>query len=203
MIDTSAFANLVTQPFWSPQGDKLSFVTSNTPGPEGVLSVEEGEIWTLDFAVTASVPTFSNPQQIVTAPSAGGNVFYPSFSPDGEWIAYCSASSGESYHNEASEIWLIKSDRSVGPIRLNLANHGPNLYNSWPRWAPTFAQDKYWLVFSSEREYGPFIEAGPQQLWVTLIDASVLPNDPSSPAIWLPGQFEFSGNLTAEWSLSR
>jgi len=203
MIDTSAFANLVTQPFWSPQGDKLSFVTSNIPGPEGVLSVEEGEIWTLDFTVTASVPSFSNPQQIVTAPSAGGNVFYPSFSPDGEWIAYCSASSEESYHNEESEIWLIKSDRSVGPIRLDLANHGPNLYNSWPRWAPTFAQDKYWLVFSSEREYGPFIGTGPQQLWVTLIDASLLPNDPSSPAIWLPGQFEFSGNLTAEWSLSR
>ena len=202
-IDTSTFADLVTQPFWSPQGDKLSFVVSSTAGAEGVLSVEEGEIWTLDFTVTASVPTFSNPQQIVTSASVGGNVFYPSFSPDGEWIAYCDATSGESYHNQTSEIWLIKTDLSVGPVRLNLANQSPNLYNSWPRWAPTFAQDKYWLVFSSEREYGPFIGSGPQQLWVTLIDVSTLPNDPSSPAIWLPGQFEFSGNLTAEWSLSR
>ena len=202
-IDTSGFADLVTQPFWSPQGDKLSFVTSSTAGAEGVLSVEEGEIWTLDFTFTSSAASFSNPQRIVSASSIGGNVFYPSFSPDGEWIAYCQATGGESYHNETSELWLIKTDGSVGPIRLDLANQGPNLYNSWPRWAPTFAQDKYWLVFSSEREYGPFIGSGPQQLWVTLIDVSNLPNDPSNPAIWLPGQFEFSGNLTAEWSLSR
>ena len=202
-IPTSQIGPLVTQAFWSPVGDKLAFVVSSTAGAEGVLSVEEGSIWTMDFSTATGTPTFSNPQLVVGPQAAGGNVFYPSFSPDGEWIAFCGAPSDESYNNPNSALWLIKADGSVGPIPLENANMGPQLYNSWPRWAPTITQGQYWVVFSSQREYGPFIDGGPQQLWVTRIDTNLLPNDPSHPALWLPGQFEFSGNLTAEWSISQ
>ena len=42
---------------------------------------------------------------------------------------------------------------------------------------------------------------GPQQLWVSRLDMSLLPADPSAPAVWLPGQEPFTGNLTAEWTV--
>jgi hypothetical protein len=202
-VSTSSIAPLVTQVFWSPVGDKIVFVASSTAGAEGVLSVEEGTIWALDFSTATGTPTFSNPQQIVGPQTIGGNAFYPSFSPDGEWIAFCRAPSGQSYSNRQSELWLIKSDTTVGPIALGRANMAPELYNAWPRWAPTITQGKYWLIFSSHRSYGPYIDGGPQQLWISRIDTNLLPNDPSYPALWLEGQNPFAGNLTAEWSINQ
>ena len=79
----------------------------------------------------------------------------------------------------------------------------PGLSNSWPRWAPTARNGRYWITFSSQRPYPLYIGGGPQQLWVSQIDVNRLPADPSSPAVWLPGQQPFTGNLTAEWSAAQ
>ena len=202
-VPTSTIAPLIDHPFWSPIGDQIVFVATSTPGSEGVLSVEEGTIWTMDFSTATGTPTFSNPRMLVGPDTAGGNAYYPAYSPDGEWIVFCRAASGQSYNNTGATLWLIKSDGSVGPIRLDNANRGINLANSWPRWAPRERQGTYWIVFSSERQYPVFNGGGPQQLWVTRIDVNNIPGDPSAPAIWLEGQFAFTGNLTAEWSATQ
>ena len=201
-VPTSTIAPLITQPFWSPLGDKIVFVASSTAGAEGILSVEEGSIWTLDFSTSTGSPVFSNGIEIVGPQATGGNAYYPSISPDGEWIAFCRAPSGESYNNSDGQLWMIKTDLSIGPVSLDRANFGTSLYNSWPRWAPSVNQGQYWIVFSSHRAYGPYDDGGPQQLWVTRIDTN-LSGDPSNPALWLEGQNPFAGNLTAEWSINQ
>ncbi len=202
-IPTSGLGPLATQAFWSPVGDKLAFVTSRVPGAEGVLSVEEGSIWTLDFTMTGTTPTFTNPTLIAEPSTPRANAYYPAFSPDGRYIVFCRAPSGQSYANLAASLWLVPTDLSTAPVELARANRGPVLANSWPRWAPRFRQGHYWIVYSSERPYSVFIGGGPQQLWVTEIDTNALPGDPSSPGIWLPGQEPFTGNLTAEWSATQ
>jgi Tol biopolymer transport system component len=201
-VSTSSIAPLITQPFWSPLGDKIVFVASSTTGTEGPISVEEGSIWTMDFSTTGGSPRFSNPTLVVGPLASGGNAYYPSFSPDGLWIAFCRAASAESYNNPDSQLWLVKSDLSAPAISLDRANLGPGLYNSWPRWAPTVNQGQYWIVFSSQRPYRLYVQGGPQQLWVSRIDTN-LSGDPSNPALWLEGQNPFAGNLTAEWSINQ
>ena len=97
----------------------------------------------------------------------------------------------------------MKADGTVGPVALGRANMGANRSNSWPRWSPSAQGGQYWIIFNSQRPYPPYNGTGPQQLWVSRIDTTQLPGDPSSPAIWLSGQEPFTGNLTAEWTVNR
>jgi hypothetical protein len=186
---------------WAPDGASFAYVRGVT-GAEGT-DLGDGRIYTMTFSITNNVPTFG-PAVLIAGPDVtGGTAYYPSFSPDGRWIAFCRAPSGTSYNNRGGELWLVRSNGMGAPVRMAGANMGANLANSWPRWAPTYSADRYWLIFSSQRAYPPLIGTGPQQLWVTRVDTSAFPADPSSPAIWLSGQEAFTGNLTAEWAAAQ
>lgn len=200
-VPSAGGRTLTTQPFWSPQGDALVFVATNQMAG-GVHDVFNGEIWTVPFTPTVGAPAFGTPTQIVSAQN--GSNFYPAYSPDGQWLVFSQAPNGASYDNAGARAQLIAANGAGGVVDLGRANQGrPNNFNSWPRWAPATQGGKYWIVYSSKRPYPPLNGTGPQQLWVSQIDPSRLPADPSSPGVWLPGQEAFAGNLTAEWSTSQ
>lgn len=202
-VPTGAAGTNATQAFWSPRGDQFVFVSGNE-GLNGVSDFANGQVWTMDFSVSAmGVPQYGAPTLLAGPDVAGGTAYYPSYSPDGEWVAFCRAPTGSSYNNPNATLWLVRADGTFGPVRLDAANRVGPLSNSWPRWAPTNAGGRYWLVFSSQRGYPPLNGTGPQQLWITHIDPTQITGDPSSPAIWLSGQAPFTGNLTAEWTIAR
>jgi len=201
-VPTGAAGANATQAFWSPQGDAFAFVTG-TEGINGVTDFAGGEVWTMSFSITGGQPQFGSPVRIAGPDVTGGTAYYPAFTPDGEYLVFCRAPSGSSYNNPGASLWVAKADGSSAPVQLDAANQVGNLYNSWPRWAPSTSDGRYWLLFSSQRSYPPFNNTGPQQLWVSLVDPSALPGDPSTPAIWLSGQAPFTGNLTAEWTIAQ
>ncbi|MCB9646334.1 MAG: PD40 domain-containing protein [Deltaproteobacteria bacterium] len=201
VVPTAAAGNFVTHPVWSPLGDAIAFV-SGVMGADGVADVAQGQIWSMPVTRNGAQYVFGPPTLRASPAVAGGSAYYPAFSPDGQWILYSQSPSGSSYDNLNARVGLVKADGTVGPLDLGRANQqGALRANSWPRWAPQIQGSTYWIVFSSQRPYGPFNGTGPQQLWVSRLDMSLLPADPSAPAVWLPGQEPFTGNLTAEWTV--
>jgi hypothetical protein len=135
--------------------------------------------------------------------TGGANNFYPGLLPRRQWIVFCRAPGGVSGNNPGARIMLMPSTGAGGPVDLGRANQGAgNLYNAWPRWAPSMQQGRYWLLFSSRRPYPPLNGTGPQQLWVTQLDTSLWPAIPPARHL-LPGQEPFTGNLTGEWSATQ
>src|SRR5262249_58794444 len=102
------------------------------------------------------------------------------------------------------------------PIDLaNLNGGAVDADITWPHWAPGNTTDYYWLVFSSERDYGhevtqantaaPCVANGVKQckqIWIGAIAKSKLgAGDPSAPPMWLPGQDTQTDNISPYWSV--
>jgi hypothetical protein len=141
------------------------------------------------------------------------NNYYPSFSPDGQWIVFNQStdnSTSGAYNNPSATVWVIKSDGSQPPVELAAMNTSTaNLTNSWPRWAP-FAQSVganmtpiYWITMSSKRDFGVRLVGKAQpQLWMSPFfpGQATMGMDPSAPAFWLPFQNIDSSNHIAQWT---
>ena len=141
------------------------------------------------------------------------NNYYPSFSPDGQWIVFNQStdnSTSGAYNNPSATVWVIKSDGSQPPVELAAMNTSTaNLTNSWPRWAP-FAQSVganmtpiYWITMSSKRDFGVRLVGKAQpQLWMSPFfpGQAAMGMDPSAPAFWLPFQNIDSSNHIAQWT---
>jgi hypothetical protein len=127
------------------------------------------------------------------------STFYPSVSPDGEWIAF-NYGDGGSYDNETAQLWVI-SVNGGDPIRLQNADLADALGNSWPHWGPLPDDDVYWLTFSSKRPYGDHVTDGRPQIWVASFDPTLADagQDPSAPAFWLSNQDDATSNHTTFW----
>ena len=203
------------QPAWSPDGKHIAFADRTAPG-ENWLDYTTSDLWTTEVDVTASPPTFTSTQKIVSnAAPTRPTTTYPSFSPDSEWIAFERSTQSRSRGAE-SELWLTSIDGAT-QIALTAANTGTGLYTQTnatyePTFMPVAVGGYFWLVFVSERVYGNTLtsidegtSAAPgrhKQLWVTAIDANpVAGKDPSHPAFWLPGQNTVDQNMRGEWAL--
>ncbi len=147
---------------------------------------------------------WAEPLVIVEPATPNENNYHPAFSPDSAWIAYnfspMSVSGGDNGGIIDAELRML-SPVGRDPIELTRANQGPDLGNSWPKWAP-FDGRYLWLSFSSFRPYGNIQTDGTPQIWVTAIDTARAANgeDPSFPAFWLPGQAPESGNHIPYWT---
>jgi hypothetical protein len=136
----------------------------------------------------------------------GGNNYYPSWSPDGEWILF-NRSTESSYDARSAELWVVKADGGLPPIKLDAANLGAGLTNSWARWAPFVGQKDgeplYWLTFSSKRDFGVrLVGTRRPQLWMAPFfpDRAADGADPTRPAFRLPFQELSSNNHIAQWT---
>lgn len=192
--------NYLTMPDWSPDGTMLTMIRFIEDfGATCDNCWHDGEL------VVASIDDDGNLGEIVPLYTPPGvvyerdNCFYPSFSPDGEWIAF-NIAPGWSYDNDAASLYVI-SVAGGDPIPMASANQGENLANAWPHWGPLPDDDVYWLTFSSKRSYGDLVTDGRPQVWVAAFhpDLAAEGLDPSSPAFWLPNQDIETSNHTTFW----
>jgi hypothetical protein len=162
-VPTSRYAS---HPNWSPDGRWLAY--SSCAGASGnndwsaydcdlrVLEVLPGDTWGADTLLAQAPP--------------GQSYYYPSFSPDSNWVAFNRHSAGAStdtYDEGTAELMLMP--RSGGaPIVLATANGLPNVTNSWPRWGP-IVDDIGWLAYGSRRPYALQTD-GIAQVWVAGVD---------------------------------
>ncbi len=141
------------------------------------------------------------------------NNYYPSYSPDGQWILFNQSSDNSTtgaYNNPSATVWVIKADGSQPPVVLTAMNTSTaNLTNSWPRWAPfqqtvgQSATPMYWITMSSKRDFGVRLVGKAQpQLWMSPFfpGQAAMAMDPSAPAFWLPFQNIDSSNHIAQWT---
>ena len=152
--------------------------------------------------------TWSQPTLLLNR-ADGPSLDRPAFDPNGDLIAFNKVgnnpSQGQGMSNPAIDLWIIPSLGGT-PVKLENANGGELLGNSWPKWAPTDQRGRLWLAFSSLRDYGNVLvnsgrEFANPQIWVTSIDPNAPEGtDPSSPAFWLPYQSIQSGNHIPYWS---
>lgn len=198
-VPTGGYA---THPDFAADGSAMAFVAVGAPNQDWHFG--GGAIATIPY--DAATGTFGAPRPLV---NDGGNNYYPSFSPDGQWILF-NRSTEDAYDDASAELWVVKTDGTAAPRKLDLANLGAGLTNSWARWAPfrnTFGplgatENLYWLTFSSKRAFGVRLPGGQPQIWMAPFFPGRVATggDPTAPAFRLPFQDIGSNNHIAQWT---
>ena len=196
-------------PDWSWQSDRIVGVI----GPEGIANLIPNEGINLGsiYEWTKTGSRWNEPQLVGEPPSEGTNCDRPAYSPNDQWIAYNVEGENPNMRDEMSsnwnvDLWIFNTETNT-PLRLDRANKGEALGNSWPKWSPYSGFGRLWLAFSSLRNYGNQVVnnqngSAVPQIWITSIDPNAPPGqDPSSPAFWMPHQNPQSGNHIPYWSV--
>jgi hypothetical protein len=184
-----------THPNWSADGDRIVYASC-----EGATNGYDWHPFGCSIAVLQVLPDDEFGATEILVPAGGGHSFYyPTFSPDGLWIAFNrSPAEGDAYDHVGAELMIVRT--TGGPaIHLAAANAGTDLTNSWPRWG--MSDDSLaWLAFASRRPYGHTTD-GVAQVWIAGVDLKVAGTgpDPSYAPVWLPGQDPAAGNHTPIW----
>ncbi len=204
-------------PEWSPDGSAIAVTLADNEvmegciwswntcqGSIGVLSVENGQV-------------VGAPRVVVPFDAASGlGHFYPTWSPDGQYLAFASAS-GESFNNSKTVLRLVRAQGGPytcpGPDCWELTagtRYTPAQaatvqgHSTWPKFTP-FAQganeNLLFISFTSRLPYG-FSTSGNSQLWMFAVDTDRLASggDPSYSPIWLPFQDPSDLSLTPYWT---
>jgi len=190
-----------SQPDFSPTGNVIAYVGAPMAAGSYNVSFTGGSIVVQPYdGANYGVPT-----TIVQNTGGAENNYYPSVSPDGQWVVY-NKSTGDSYNDPDAELWVAPVGGGSA-IRLNTANLAPGLTNSWPRWAPfeqtVNGERMFFLTFSSVRQFGNRLAQGVRpQIWMTgfFPARAAMGADPTGPAFWLPFQNLNTNNHIAQWT---
>jgi hypothetical protein len=216
-----------TMPDWSPDGKTVAFASTPTAGQW--IDVSNSAIATMSYSYANSTHTFGEPSLIVPGPItlASGtydNFFFPSFSPDGNYIVFNAARAAwrdltAGQGATPGQRLMMTNPTGAWTVELAGLNGGSDLNITWPHWAPTSSSDYYWVVFSSEHPYGHKLNQQNtaaacvangtlecKQIWISAVSKATLsakspPDDPSSPPVWLPGQDIGADNISPYWTL--
>lgn len=189
---TTAVQN-ATMPDWSPDGSAVVFARPGQAAPAANPGVSRGSIVRVDAS------TWTGEQTLVA--SAGENNYYPSFSPDNQWVVFNRAAGTDSFDAPDAKVYVVSAGGGT-PIALQAATSTNG--DSWPKWGPLvhhYAEGTLlWVTFSSRRPYG--LRGGTNsQIWMVGLDPARAAQglDPSFAAFWLPFQDFASGNHIAQW----
>jgi hypothetical protein len=188
-------------PEWSPD-DKQIVLTLSSDGTNDV-TVSTGGIGILPYNDGAFGPV----EEIVSATMEFN--FYPTWSPDGHWIAFATApvvGGQTSYRQPQARLRLVNRD-TLTIYELKKATVAMGRTATFPKFAP-IAQSGglMFLTFNSKNDYGFFVRNnadGSAQLWITSIDPAKLhqaTDDPSTAPVWLPFQSARERNYLGSWS---
>lgn len=209
IIDANLASN-GTMPDWSPDGDHIVYVESDTPPPIDSPSVSSGSIASLVFDGTS----WSRGPTLVDRTTE--NNYYPSYSPDGAWVVFNRSPSninsmgdddaGMVARVSDAQLWVVAAEGSGTLVRLERTD---GFADSWPKWDPTAyidrGRDLFWVSFASRRAYGlRFEEDARSQIWMAAFypDDAAAGLDPASPAIRVPFQEIDSSNHLPQWVTS-
>ncbi len=202
--DVTPYSEMVGEPGgityaqWSPDGTQVVVTVVDYLYTD--TTAYQGRIALLDYLGEG---VFSDPTVLVDPAELFGddayNAYYPTWSPDGKWIAF-NISTGDTYDDEDAALYVVAGDGG-DIIELASANRAPGLTNSWPQWGPLPDDDVLWLTFASRRDYGYISTDSTPQIWVTAFDPTRIEDgdDPSWPAFWLPGQTTDENNHLPVW----
>ena len=151
--------------------------------------------------------TFGAASMLLPFDTTGGvQSYYPSWSPDGQWLAVTRSPNGSSFANPDATIWIIKADGSLPAIELP-STHGT--MDSYARWMPyaNHASDQpvFFLSFSSTRAFGYRLpDGGLPQIWITPFfpQRATAGDFASGPAYRAPFQSLTASNHNAQWTSS-
>jgi hypothetical protein len=191
----------VSHPDWSPDGRYIALTLLPADAIPDDENVSGTSIARVRVALDGSLAA---PEVLLAPMGKDDTLLFPSYSPDGAWLAFERAKGASKEAKEAS-LWLVEAGGGE-PIELKRAASTekemdkPHSADSMPTWMPGERANAPWLLFSSTRNYGSHMLAEAQdQLFLTAIDgdSALRGEDPSAPAIWLPSQELSSSNHRA------
>ncbi|HEY1532743.1 MAG TPA: hypothetical protein VGF76_01950, partial [Polyangiaceae bacterium] len=210
-------------PAFSPDGTKLAMVQSTTGDPyDNVLPVGSVRIFYLDFDQAKAKFDGATIHEVAKAadlPATENEMGYPSFSPDGKYVAFHSGQFSTGCHPgdcvdatvDSGELWVSPTAGGVPPIRMANIDDPPAMADRMTQREPTFcpvSRGGYsWVVFTSMRDWGN-AHTGPvnnakRRLWVAAVDQTLGTVDPSHPAFYVEGQAEDTPNMRGFWALAQ
>lgn len=134
-------------PAWTSDGRTIAYVRyerSNSVWDLGLEFENASDIYQINATGEGS------PTPLVTQADLGGLNYYPAFSPDGRWLAFTHAPSGNSYSNPDGDIWLLdirtpRADNFSSVARPIEGNSSAS--DTWATWN----RDGSRLAFNSTR----------------------------------------------------
>ncbi len=193
-------------PDWSADGAQIVFArSSGSTCVGGFCPTQPGIDGASLFLTSVTGNSFGTATPLVAGASNVNN-YYPSFSPDGNWVAFNRAA-GNSY--DAPDARLMVAPTTAGGVPIDLALANAELGNSWPKFAPYVqhinGRTIFWLTFSSRRDYGLRLvnstaSTKVAQLWMVAFSPDLGEADPGFPPFWLPFQDISTGNHIAQWT---
>jgi Tol biopolymer transport system component len=191
--------------------DDAAVVLTLSDRPDSAIAVQSGDIAVLRVDLVTS--SFEPPEVVVPGDDDEFH-FYPTWSPDGEYIAFASAPREmaedgfmrKSYDQKKARLRLVHKDG--GDIyELTRATHAANSWSTFPKFAPFQDGDLMYLTFNSKIDYGLVVDNTSRpdrdksaQLWMSAIDVGQLPEDPSSAPMWLPFQDSSQSSHLGIWT---
>lgn len=190
--------------------DDSSVVLTLSDQPDSAIAVQSGDIAVLGTDLEAA--SFETPRVVVPGTDSEFH-FYPTWSPDGNFIAFASApretADGfprKSYDQKKARLRLVHKDG--GEIyELTRARQSADSWSTFPKFAPFQDGDLMYVTFNSKIDYGLLLDNTSKpdsqkkaQLWMSAIDVSKLPADPSQAPIWLPFQDATQSSHLGIWT---